>query len=191
MIILFFDGGNMKNKITKEDLYKNLDIINQWINNSDSKASIILGLVGILLTIVFTNGSLTYYIMKIIKEVFLNINFSDILYLLFFLSSIGICVYGLYALIKVLIPTLKMKTNKTKSYMYFGSIAQYSSLKEYKEDLLEINEESFIDDLLNQVYQNSIICKKKYINFTKGIKCFIGGFISTLILYCIGILIYL
>ncbi len=181
----------MKNKITKEDLYKNLDIINQWINNSDSKASIMLGLVGILLTIVFTNGSLTYYTMKIIKEVFLNINFSDILYLLFFLSSVVFCVYGLYALIKVLIPTLKMKTNKTKSYMYFGSIAQYSSLEEYKEDLLEINEESFIDDLLNQVYQNSIICHLKYINFTKGIKCFIGGFISTLIMYCIGILIYL
>ena len=47
----------MKNKITKEDLYKNLDIINQWINNSDNKAAINLGLVGILLTIIFTNGN--------------------------------------------------------------------------------------------------------------------------------------
>ena len=144
----------MKNKITKEDLYKNLDIINQWINNSDNKAAIILGLVGILL-------------------------------------SICVCIFGLYTLIKVLIPTLKMKTYRTKSYMFFGSIASYFSFNEYKEGLLKSTEEDILDDLLNQVYQNSIICNEKFVNFSKGIKYFLGGFVSMLILYCIGILVYL
>ena len=123
----------MKNKVTKEELYKNLDIINQWINNSDNKAAIILGLVGILLTIIFTTGNVLSQTIKIIKAIFLNINFSDILYLLFFLGSICVCILGLWFLIEVLIPTLKMKTNRTKSYMFFGSIASYSSFKEYKE----------------------------------------------------------
>lgn len=181
----------MKNKITKEDLYKNLDIINQWINNSDNKAAIILGLVGILLTIIFTNGNVLSRTVKIMKEIFLNINFSDILYLIFFLGSICVCIFGLYALIKVLIPTLKMKTYRTKSYMFFGSIASYFSFNEYKEGLLKSTEEDILDDLLNQVYQNSIICNKKFVNFSKGIKYFLGGFVSMLILYCIGILVYL
>ena len=181
----------MKNKITKEDLYKNLDIINQWINNSDNKAAIILGLVGILLTIIFTNGNVLSQTVKIMKEIFLNINFSDILYLIFFLGSICVCILGLYALIRVLIPTLKMKTNRTKSYIFFGSIASYFSFKEYKEDLLKITEEDILDDLLNQVYQNSIICNEKFLNFAKGIKYFLGGFVSMLIVYCIGILVYL
>lgn len=181
----------MKNKVTKEDLYKNLDIINQWINNSDNKASIILGLVGILLTIIFTTGNVTSQTAKIMKDIFLNINFSDILYLIFFLESICVCILGLCDLIKVLIPTLKMKTNRIKSYMFFGSIACYVSFKEYKEDLLKSTEEDIFEDLLNQVYQNSIICNKKYTNFAKGIKYFLMGFVSTLIIYCIGIFIYL
>ncbi len=181
----------MKNKVTKEDLYKNLDVINQWINNSDNKASIILGLVGILLTIIFTTGNITSQTTKIMKELFLNTNFSDILYLIFFLGSICVGILGLCDLIKVLIPTLKMKTNKIKSYMFFGSIACYTSFNEYKEDLLKSTEEDVFEDLLNQVYQNSIICNKKYENFAKGIKYFLVGFVSTLILYCIGVFIYL
>lgn len=181
----------MKNKVTKEDLYKNLDVINQWINNSDNKASIILGLVGILLTIIFTTGNITSQTTKIMKELFLNTNFSDILYLIFFLGSICICILGLCDLIKVLIPTLKMKTNKIKSYMFFGSISCYTSFNEYKEDLLKSTEEDIFEDLLNQVYQNSIICNKKYENFAKGIKYFLVGFVSALILYCIGVFIYL
>ena len=181
----------MKNKVTKEDLYKNLDIINQWINNSDNKASIVLSFVGILLTIIFTTGTTLLQAIKIVKAIFLNTNFSDILYLIFFLGAICFCILGLYDLIKVLIPTLKMKTDRTKSYMFFGSIACYDSFKDYKEDLLKSTEEDIFDDLLNQVYQSSIICKKKYANFAKGIKYFLVGFISVLIMYYIGILIYL
>lgn len=49
----------MNEKNIKEDSYKNLEIINEWINNSDNKTSIVLGIVGIILTIIFSNGSIT------------------------------------------------------------------------------------------------------------------------------------
>ena len=166
-------------------------MINQWINNSDNKTAIVLGLIGIFLTIIFTNGYFVNNIFKIITKMISNINFSDILYLLFLISLIYICLYGLWSLIKVLVPTLKMNTKTTKSYLYFGSISNYSSFKEYKNDLIEASSDDIIDDLLNQVYQNSIICNKKYINFAKGIKCFLIGFVGTLIMYVIGVLIYL
>lgn len=35
-----------RTKCNKEDLYKNLDITNSWINNSDNKASIMIAFLG-------------------------------------------------------------------------------------------------------------------------------------------------
>ena len=50
MIILFLlEERLMKKQKNIDDAYKKLEMINQWINNSDSKSSIVLGLVGIFL----------------------------------------------------------------------------------------------------------------------------------------------
>lgn len=40
---------NKDNKASKEDAYKNLELVNSWINNIDLKASFILAFLGILL----------------------------------------------------------------------------------------------------------------------------------------------
>lgn len=110
-------------------------MINQWINNSDSKSSIVLGLVGIIFTIVFTNTNFINNIERIINEISKRIIFSNVLYIIFFIISIVCCLYGIWSLIKVLVPTIKSKSKnvKIKSYLFFGSIAQYSNYKEYKE----------------------------------------------------------
>lgn len=181
----------MNKKNIKEDLYKNFEIINEWINNSDNKTSIVLGIVGIILTIIFSNGEIINNLLKIVNKLILDINFDDILYIIIFILLTCFCVYGLYCLIKVLIPTLKIKFKNTKSFMYFGSVCKYSNFKEYKDDLLNANEDDILDDLLNQIYLNSIICNQKFINFAKGIKIFLIGLIGTIIMYIIGILIYL
>ena len=181
----------MKNKFSKEDMYKNLEIINQWINNSDSKTSIVLGLVGILLTIIFTNSTMVKTLLDIIKNLINNVSFSDVLYLLLLGYTIFICFYGLWLLIRVLLPTLKMNKKEIKSYMYFGSVSNYATFKDFKDELENASDEDIIDDLLNQIYQNSIICNKKYINFINGIKYFLIGFVTTIIMYGIGILVYL
>ena len=181
----------MNKKNIKEDSYKKLEIINEWINNSDNKTSIVLGIVGIILTIIFSNGSITNNLLKIIYGIILDINFDDILYIIIFILLICFCIYGLYCLIKVLIPTLKIKFKNTKSFIYFGSICKYSNFKEYKKDLLKANEDDILDDLLNQIYLNSIICNQKFINFARGINFFFFFLIGTIIMYIIGILIYL
>ncbi len=181
----------MNKKEIKDNAYKNLEIINEWINNSDNKTSVALGLIGILLTILFTTRNLFEKITQIISSIFSKIDFSDILFLIIFAISICFFVYGMWSLIKVLIPTLKMKVCNIKSYLFFGSIAQYSSYEQYKNDVLNANIDDVIDDLLNQVYQNSIICNNKYKNFTVGIKYFIIGFVGAIIMYNLGILIYL
>lgn len=120
----------MKKQKIIDDAYKKLEMINQWINNSDSKSSIVLGLVGIIITIIFTNTSFVDDIIRIISRI--------------------------------------------SKHMIFKA-----------------NDDDIIDDLLNQIYQNSIICNKKYINFTNGLKYFLLGLLSSLVIYGLGILVYL
>ena len=65
---------------------------------------------------------------------------------------------------------------KYNTLFFFLSIAQYFNYKEYKDEYLKANDDDIIDDLLNQIYQNSIISNKKYISFTNGVRYFLLGF---------------
>ena len=85
----------MNKKEIKDNAYKNLEIINEWINNSDNKTSVALDLIGILLTILFTTRNLFEKITKIISSIFSKIDFSDILFLIIFAISICFFVYGM------------------------------------------------------------------------------------------------
>lgn len=182
----------MKNKYTKEDAYTNLENINNWINNSDTKASIILALIGVILSILLTNDMLLNKYVDLFKVVIKDINFSDFLYIIFVLISLILLFLGLYRLIKVLIPTLKAKIDSNKpSHTYFGSISNFSSSIEFKESLKKTTEEELMDDILNQVYINSVICNNKFNNFKNGLKYSFVGLVSVIILFIIGILIYL
>lgn len=182
---------DVKNKCNKDDIYKNLENINSWINNSDTKASIVLGLNGVILSIIFTNDIFINKYTNIFKKVFKNINFSDILYIGFTISSIAMLVFGLYKLIKVLVPTLKATLNNSKpSHNYFGGIASFNSCLEFKTSLNSLSEEDVIDELLSQVYINSIICNNKFKNFRGGLKYSLIGFILIIILFTLGLLVY-
>lgn len=48
---------NMNNKgsFEKNDYYLNLDRVNEWLKNADSKTSFILTFVGIFITLLFSN----------------------------------------------------------------------------------------------------------------------------------------
>lgn len=174
-----------------DDAYRNLENINSWINNSDTKASIILGLVGILLTINFSNNGFVENVLEIVGKCIKEISFSDILYLCFVIASIVFFCYGLYNLLKVLVPTLKTNIKlKKNSIIYFGSISNYSSCQEFKSQVYDIKGKDLLDDLLNQIYINSNICNIKFKNFCNGIKYSIIGYVLFIILFLIGLLIY-
>ena len=87
----------MEKQKIKDDSYQKLEMINQWINNSDSKSSIVLGLVGIFFIIVFTNTSFINNILEIIKKISEHIIFSDVLYIMFFIVLVIFRIYGIWA----------------------------------------------------------------------------------------------
>lgn len=181
----------MKNKFIKDDAYKNLDIINSWISNSDTKASIILGLVGVVITIIFSNGSFINTMDELTKNVFSNMNFSDVLYFAFTLASLSLFTFGIYRLVRVLIPVLKTNSSFKKSYIYFGYISNHPSFSDFKADINNATEEELQNDILNQIYINSCICKNKFSNFIYGLRYFIIGLILLIIMLIIGVNVYL
>lgn len=138
--------------ITKNDAENTLKDIHGWIKSSDTKFSILLGVVAVLF-------SLTTEIFKILPyaaentfsvKVFFAVLFW-VVYVLSSLSTLIICLSGLFS---------RMKTPKTNSMLYFGSIAN-QELNEYKFNVLATTEEEKLDDLLNQIHINSRIAEKK------------------------------
>jgi hypothetical protein len=181
----------MKNKTIKEDAYKNLEMINSWFNNSDAKASIALCLIGVVLTIIFSNSDFLGIFFKLHKNLIAEMCFINLIYILLIIISMIIFTLGVYFLLKVLIPSLNINTSVKKSFLYFGQVAKYSSFSKYKKDVIDATSDDVLNDVLNQVYINSIICNAKFENFIKGLKFSIIGFVFLLILLIMGIKIYL
>ncbi len=178
-----------KTKIDKEDLYKNLDMTNLWINNSDTKASIVIAFLGFSLFELIKNTKYFNNVEMLLKKSTHNIIFSDCLYLLFLGGSYILILIGLYLLLKVLIPTLKSKGKIPKSLIYYGFISNIE-LKEYKQLIKQSTEEELMDDLINQNYINSKICFNKFNNFKYGTFFIILGSIINVVIVLLGLLIY-
>src|SRR5699024_3295832 len=173
----------------KEELLEQLDRHLDWIKSCDTKTSIVLGVIGIFLTI-FASDSSINIINLVFSGVIQNLNFSNLLYLILFILSLSIFVYGAFNLISVLIPRLSKEvevyhgTYKDSLY-FFESIAK-STFPEYKERMAKRIEEDEISDITSQIFINAQICTIKYSLYKKGIKFSFLGIAGILVLYVIG-----
>ena len=53
-----------------------------------------------------------------------------------------------------------------------------------------MTKEEYLNDLLSQIYINSKIANEKHVNYNKGIKWTIIGFIALIVMFLIGIYLY-
>lgn len=159
-----------------QDLKEDLDRVNMWIGNCDQKASFLLALVGIVLTIVCTSDAINV-IKTILIKPFVNYwregigTFCPLRTVIAVLLIAGfVCVF--ISIIRLLL-CLRAKTDddsmkktgmEEKSLLYFGSIAKmtYSVFCGTENDRL--------NDLRTQVYINSVICAKKFENYKKALR---------------------
>jgi uncharacterized BrkB/YihY/UPF0761 family membrane protein len=149
----------------KEDALKALDTINCWISNCDNKSSIILGLYGIIITI-FLSTETTRNLIEVIKVMESEVPFLMWIYCIFLVASLVVFIYGIFRLIKVLLP--KIDTKKP-SIMFFGSVTTYECFEYYKYVAINKTEEELLDDVLGQVYAASKICSQKFLNHKSGL----------------------
>lgn len=174
---------NKDNKASKEDAYKNLELVNSWINNIDLKASFILAFLGILLGNILNLNNIE--ILK--KFVTVPINTMSLIEILRIIVIILLLVSSMISTV-LLILTLVARTKINdipRSNYFFGNIANMDR-KEFLMNFERMNEKTIKNEILNQVYVNSKICNYKSKLYNKSINYMLVTVILTFINYILG-----
>ena len=175
-----------------EELSNVLDRTIRWIENCDSKASTILGVEGVILSIVLASDYVKT-IFAVYKYMISNLNFWTGLYLTITLFSvIALCV-GTIFLIKVLgakIDSSEFQNREVQpdSVIFFGTISENKSLEDYNKKLRGYSSLQMDDDLISQIYICSLICKLKFELYKKGVVITESGLFVFMITMFIGVL---
>ena len=183
------DENNVK--LSKDDLNQALDRTNEWIENCDTKASIVLGGIGVVFGILLASD----YVKKI-SEIFNAMikksNCWSCLYMFLCVVAIGAIFVGTFFIIKVLVPKINTSIYSTKgiisdSIIFFGTIAKNETFQDYKTKIDAYSESDLLNDIKSQIYICSMICDKKFKNYKLGLTISISGFSAFAILMIIGI----
>jgi len=170
--------GLQNDRFTKEDSYKNLERVNQWISNVDAKTSIALAFVTLFVAVIFTSDFMKYGVKQMIMFIS-DLSLSDYRGIIVFLSIITISLL-IYFLCKASISLLNAISSNIfikyedgdlikHSILFFGSIIS-NSFDEYYSKLEDISEEKLLKDIASQTYINSKICDVKFRNYNKAIE---------------------
>jgi hypothetical protein len=179
---------NKEGKLIKaEELNVILDRTIGFVENCDTKASIVLALFGVILTVICASN-ITNSIVNIADKVKENINGGGCLYILCVMVAVLLVTISIIELLLV----IGAKIDKTglDSKIYFKDISENVNCCTYGNKIKELSEDSYIDDIITQIYINAQICTKKYERYNVAIKFGAVGTIMFAILYFIGIFIY-
>lgn len=183
----------MESKRTREELKEILDRNTAWIENCDSKTSIILGSFGVIAGIFLA----TDYVSKF-KSIFCymasNVTFWAVVYIIFCILSISLifagCICWIAALfVRININEFSDRGIKSDSLIFFSSIAKHKSLSLYKQNLEKCEASQMEEDLITQIYICSIICDKKFKYYKLGLFLVLIGIVLFVMMILIGLLI--
>ena len=166
----------MEKKDINEYADKIYEQVSSWINNCDSKASILLALIGVFLPIAFTSDFLLTGIASELKNIIGLFSgncscraWGSVLLILLLGVSIFFFVRSLRFLFVVLFARLdNTRKEENSSISFYKSIGEHS-YEEYKQLVGEISSEQFTDDKLRQVHACSKICTQKFLKYNKCI----------------------
>lgn len=172
--------SNMNSIKDNESLIKRLEHVNNWINNCDQKAGILLAFMGVLLPLILTAD---FFVIRLsglvepIKSFWVKgdgfFDWCNFFRLAAFVIMLFFAARTIIYLIFVLTGKTdysKFKQNKLekKSAFFYGSIAGMK-YKEFKEMLINSQYDS-TTDLISQIYVNSVICESKFDNYKLGLR---------------------
>ncbi|MCU5746963.1 hypothetical protein N9R04_09765 [Staphylococcus sp. SQ8-PEA] len=182
----------MENNKLKIELLDELDRHLEWIKSCDTKASIVLAMLGVVIVTISSELFLNSQ-REIVIKVLSNINFSNLIYLSFEVVVYLLFFNGVYNIVRVLFPQLKNSVEtynevENDSLYYFESISS-KTYSEYKKQRINRTSEEEIEDILSQIYINSKISTKKYYFYKKGLAYVLWGILGILVLHFIGIIL--
>lgn len=183
----------MENKRTHEELAEILDRNTAWIENCDSKTSIILSSFGIIAGIFLATDYASKFL-SIYRYIISHINFWTVIYLILCFLTMGLIVAGCVCWISVLFARVNLsefssRGIKTDSLIFFSSIAKHQSLSSYRQKLKKCETSQMEDDFISQIYICSIICDKKFKYYKLGLLFASIGSVLFVGLFVIGLVI--
>lgn len=184
------EENNNSYKYEKDDLYQILDRITTWIENCDTKTSIVIGCIGVISAILLSIDYITQ-IKKIIGYMIDNISFWTVVFLLITTGSVVVGIIGCYYLFRVLVPKVDTELYKEEglqsdSLMFFSTISKNKSYKNYKAKLEKCNNINWRNDIISQIYLCSKICTQKFEHYKRGLYLTLIAFISFISMMVIG-----
>ena len=177
-------------KLDKEQLNTILDRNVGWIENCDTKTSIILGGMGVVFGIVLVSE----YVNRIIstfQHMIYNIGFWSGVYMVISILALLTIITGVFLLIRVLVPKTNPQSYEDKgidndSIIFFQTIAKNKTLQAYKSKVIDCTEENFCNDIISQIYICSLRCDEKFSNYKRGLILSILGFVVFAVMMVIG-----
>lgn len=161
---------------TKEDAYQTLNMTNEWIRSSDTKTSILMAFISLLLGCTFKVFNGITYIRELGEVDFLAAII--IVFLIGYVCSAGVAIV---CSCMSLTARLKIKNCQSNSIFYFGNIANCTK-EEYISKTSQISEDDMLNDLKEQIEINARIAKRKF-------QCFNYGLIASMVLFCCAIIL--
>jgi hypothetical protein len=180
--------------LTKDEALETLNRTIGFVNNCDSKSSVILGIFGVMITILFSGEGING-LKFIIKSAITEGTTCGAFYFILLFIAFATLGYGNYKLLMVLFANTNCGDKnqdglESDSKIFFGSISKNVNFKQYKEKLYTYSEEDYLNDIISQIYINSIICNEKFENYKRGMKISIIGFLAFVFIWGLGIIVY-
>lgn len=180
----------MESKRTHDELKEILDRNTAWIENCDSKTSIILGSFGVIAGIFLATDYVSKF-KSILCHMASRVSFWTVVYVIFCILSISLILTGCVCWLTVLFARVNPdkfynRGIKSDSLIFFSSIAKHKSLSSYKRDLEKCGTKQMDEDLISQIYICSIICDKKFKYYKLGLFLASIGSILFAVLILIG-----
>lgn len=178
---------NEKINIATQTLDRNI----KFVNNCDNKSSFMLAIVGVILSIVFSNDRIFTLIQGLLNELTTSKdNISIKIFTMVYLFSIAIffiiTIIGIGYLISVFYA--QTKGSKIVSLIFFDGICKQN---DYSQKFKTIKKHQLLEDLIDQINTNAHIAYKKYKRYNCGFKFSAIGLLAFVSFIVIGILVTL
>lgn len=167
-----------------------LDRVDMWIGSCDNKLGILIGIIGVVLTICITSDSVNSFLV-FIKNLYVRVEGSKDIQATFFLFLVVIAVVlwalAAYFLVKALFVRINTEDFKqeqlhNESNIFFGSISA-RKYKDFKKSFLSQTNDDKISDVLSQIFINSNIAQIKHKYYNKGLFIVIIASLFTVVLF--------
>ena len=175
------DENNDITRKDKDDLKHTYDTVNAWLSNCDQKASILLAVVGVVITVLVTSDFLKGlrsiifgpFVKYWTEETELGFLWSRFTVFVLIVIAAGMLITSCYYLFKTIWANIdydKMREENPdlveKSFIFWGTVSAMS-YDDFKRENV-----NYVDDLKSQIYVNSKIAMAKFKNYNEGLHWF-------------------